>query len=72
MTEKRMMWLRIARRMRKVIAELEQIIRDANYWNGLPHNQQYTPIDVEGDRVLLAKVKRSQAEFFAMNPEPEE
>lgn len=71
MSENRRMWLRIVKRSRAVIAELEQIIRDANYWNGLQHNQMHTPLDVEGDRILLATMKRNLREFLAKNPEPQ-
>lgn len=45
-------------RLDRIIAEIEQLIRDAEYWNGLPHNQQHAPIDVEADRVLLAEVRK--------------
>ena len=46
------------------------MIRDANYWNGLPHNQRHTPYDIEPDRLLLARVRSDLARFIADNPEP--
>ena len=54
----------ILARYDRVIGELEQIVRDAEHWNGLPHNQCHTPLDVEADRVLLAKARRDRAAFL--------
>lgn len=51
-------------RFDSIIRELEQLIRDAEYWNGLPHNQRHTPLDVEADRVLLARVRADRARFL--------
>lgn len=47
----------------RLIAEVEQLIRDAEYWNGLPHNLRHTPLDVEGDRLLLARLRADRAAF---------
>lgn len=40
------------RRLKKVIAECEQLIRDTDYWNRLNPNEQ--PIDYEPERVMLS------------------
>lgn len=66
-------WCRIVRRYEKVIAELRQIIADGTYYNGLPKNQtpDYVPLDLEWDRVMLAKMVNSRNEFLLQNPRPE-
>jgi hypothetical protein len=43
---------RIISRARKVVRECDQAIRDAEYWNSLPHNKNETPLDVEDFRVM--------------------
>lgn len=43
-----------ARRARKLIAECEQIIRDAEAWNALNPSEQ--PLDCEPERVTIAKL----------------
>lgn len=45
---------RILRRAKHVFRECEQAIIDGEYWNGLPHNQCHTPVDLEGFRVNRA------------------
>lgn len=44
------------KRLRRIINEQEQIIRDVTYWNGLNPNEK--PFDVEGCRVILDYAKR--------------
>lgn len=46
------------KRLRRIINEQEQIIRDVTYWNGLNPNEK--PFDVEGCRVILDYAKRVQ------------
>jgi hypothetical protein len=57
---------RIVARLRRVIAELEQIIIDTQGWNGLHPGEP--PLDCEGDRVLLHEARRDLAKFIEANP----
>lgn len=43
---------------RRVIAKLEQMLRDANYWNGLPQAVG-CPLDMEPERLAIYYAKRS-------------
>lgn len=54
---------RIVRRAKHVFRECEQAIIDGEYWNGLPHNQQHTPMDLEGFRVDRALALKVLGEF---------
>lgn len=65
---KRQQWESIVVRLNRYIVKFEQIIIDANYWNGLEHNQIHTPIDVEESRLMVAKLKKDLADFIRQNP----
>ena len=51
------------RRLRKIIRELEQSIRDASYWNSINPDEQ--PVDFEPERVMLAKARACLAAWRA-------
>lgn len=55
----------LLRRLDRIIGELEQMIRDAEHWNGLPHNRKHTPLDVEWERCRLAEPRKSRPSFVA-------
>lgn len=67
---KRELWFRIVRRSRRQIRKLEQLIIDANHFNGMPQMANETPYDIEPDRVLLHTIKADLADFLDKNPEP--
>lgn len=49
---------RMHRRMMAIVAECEQMLRDYEYWQGLPHNREHAgTIDVEDIRVTLSNAR---------------
>ncbi len=57
--ERKPLLARIIRRLKRLIVECEQIIRDYEYWASLPHNVEHAhEIDIEDDRVMLADLRR--------------
>lgn len=47
---------KMKRDSRRIIAELEQMIRDIEWWNR--HRADCDPLDCEGERLLLAEAKK--------------
>ena len=51
-----------------MIAECEQAILDATYWNSI--NPQHPPLDVEQARVTIHLLREFEKELLANNGEP--
>lgn len=43
---------RLKRRLKKIVAECQQLINDVRYWNSI--NPQHPPLDCEPEHVMLS------------------
>ena len=65
---KRQQWQSIVSRLNKAIGELEQLVIDGNYFNGLPKMANEVPLDLEEYRVEATRLKKQLADFVRQNP----